>query len=204
MHVDPRNLLGYPFDYIRQQVFSRRIEPPRPQAGANVTLTWNALGPVIAATAGSNQFTPVIKSADEARNTTTTLTDDSTLVVPMTGGTKYLLRCRVLWNIANATMDFKYGLAYSGSMTHHYRYIRAADVSAAAGTDAVSESFADSLVASQAITVTAVTHFGLLEFYIVAEPSTSGTWSFQWAQNTSNASDATVMAGSIVEWAPLP
>jgi hypothetical protein len=51
MHVDPRHLLGYPFDPIRQQVFSRRIELPRPQAGNNITLTWNALGPVIATTA---------------------------------------------------------------------------------------------------------------------------------------------------------
>lgn len=72
MHVDPRHLLGYPFDYIRQQVFTRRHEPPQPQAGTNMAITWNALGPILAAT-GSGSLTK-LGTATVAGAAATTLT----------------------------------------------------------------------------------------------------------------------------------
>jgi hypothetical protein len=145
------------------------------------------------------KWTTVLKAADQARASVTALADDDTLVIPMTAG-KYIIRGHIFYTIANATMDFKYGIAYSGSMTTHHRYIRSFNVSSGSGTDSVTESIDDSLVASQALTVTSVTHAGMLEVFIIATPSNSGTWSFQWAQNTSDPGNAIVLGGSYLEY----
>lgn len=80
-HVVPQNLLGNPgSDYIRDQVFSKRaasglldaggmslvqittLLPHMPrmdkvQAGTNITVTWNALGPVVGVSATTSAFT---------------------------------------------------------------------------------------------------------------------------------------------------
>ena len=116
MHVDPRHLLGYPFDPIRQQVFAPKHHVPQSQAGTGITLTYNALGPIITGSAGVTPWVTVEKTATTSRNTTTTLADDPDLVVPMTGGKKYVIRGVIKYVMANATMDIKIALAYSATM----------------------------------------------------------------------------------------
>ena len=57
-----------------------------------------------------------IKSTGQNRSSTTTLSDDSDLVIPLKTG-KYNIKGHVLYSTANTTMGFKFGFAYSGTMT---------------------------------------------------------------------------------------
>jgi hypothetical protein len=217
MHVLPQ----YPHDYIRAQVFAHRM-PARPSPlyakgdllviGASPSrLAVGTDGHVLTAdsaqalgvkwaAAASAAWTSVVKAATTVRSATTVLADDPDLVIPMTGGKKYLIRGVIKYTMANATMDIKVALAYTGTMANHYRFFRSHIPGASAGTDMTTESQDNSLLGSTALLTTSATGFGQLSIDIIALPTTDGTWSFQWAQNTSDAGNLSVLVCSFLEY----
>lgn len=145
-------------------------------------------------------FRRILKTADETRNSTTTLANDSALVVSLGASTSYVIRLVVFTTIANATMDFKFATAYSGTVTGNvYTAWRAAAGGVATGTSAEFQGISSGQIASTALTA-ATSGVG----YVYVDQSiltdAAGTWSFQWAQNTSDASNATVGRGSFIEY----
>lgn len=147
---------------------------------------------------GGGDWTTVKKITDESRNTTATLADDSALLFSCSSATRYQVRMKVFVTTANATMDFKFGIAYSGTHTSAFMRWVAQVPGAGAGTDNENTFSTASLVSSQALLAAT---FGpcFIEVDVTILTDSSGTLSFQWAQNTSNASDATVLAGSYLE-----
>lgn len=141
-------------------------------------------------------FFPVIKEGDQNRHSTTTLADDSKLVAHFKQG-KYNVRGHIPYSTANALMGFKYGFNYTGTVIEAavtVKYI-------VGGASGVIESVytSSSLPTSQSITG-ATSGLGYIDFDIQLYLNDSGDFSFQWAQNTSNGSDLTVMNGAYIEW----
>lgn len=175
-------------------------------SAAAVELALGTVGQILRSAGASsaptfaNNWSYVLKTADESRNTTTTLADDSALTLALSASTKYLIRCKVYTNIANATMDFKFATNYTGTVTGTvYTTWRAMAGGVATGTAAETQGIASGQIGSTGITATTS---GVGHIYIEQsiETNGSGTWSFQWAQNTSDASNATVGRGSHIEW----
>lgn len=145
-------------------------------------------------------FTMVKKSTDQTRNTTTTLADDSALTFALAAGTTYIIRANIHMHTANATMDAKFRLNYTGTYSRSTSRIAYGSPGASGGVDAESVLASSGLVNSD-ISKTD-TSFGVMviSLDLTFVTTTSGTFSFQWAQNTSNGSDITVYAGSYFEF----
>jgi len=133
----------------------------------------------------------VVKSSNESRNTTTTLTADSVLGVAVSSGITYHFKMLVFFTTA-ATPDFKY--SFSGPALTSCRFYRA---SAVGGGTPAWVAVSTSLPGSTALAGSGTDGFVMMEG--VVTPSASGNITFNWAQNTSDATNATVLAGSFME-----
>jgi hypothetical protein len=146
---------------------------------------------------GSSAWSTVSKEADQTRTTTTTLADDSDLTVSLAAG-KYAIRLLVQYSIANATMDFKYALNYTGTVTSAFGMQRLLQAGSAGGAGSQTEQILSALPSSSMTSSASGT--GYLEVMLFIDLATSGTLSFQWAQNTSDAGACKVLAGSYLEY----
>lgn len=144
----------------------------------------------------------VMKTSDQNR-TNNTLSNDSALVITLAASTKYHIRGRVYFNTANATMDFKYALAYSGTITNIIAKRSHAVAGAVASTDNENTIAQNSILGSTAVTGT-TTGIGYVEIDVVITTNATGTFGFQWAQNTTDGSNLTCMAGSYLEYYVIP
>ncbi len=158
------------------------------------------IGPVVAL-GGSllGSWTTIPKTADESRNTTTTLADDALLNFACAAGAKYTVRLKAHIKTANATMDYKWAQNYTGTLTEAYQSNRVLAAGVAAGTDNMTVAVSNALQTSYPVTA-ATSGIALVEMDIVLVTSTAGTFSFQWAQNTSDAGALIVQAGSYLEY----
>ena len=138
---------------------------------------------------------PIFKTSDEARNTTTTLADDGALIAPLEAGKTYLVRFRVIRKSASDQPDFKFGIAYTGTLTgdQFCRY-ESQSLNNSTETNGVS----NALIASQNL-FDGASGAGYLEVICVVTTSTAGNLKFQWAQLFSDANDSVVLKGSVVE-----
>lgn len=145
-------------------------------------------------------WTVVTKQSDEARNTTTTLAADGELAFAMAANTKYLVRARIFYD-TDADADFKWGFTGPASPTRVRLERRSIAPSATAyGTIAVATAYDTSGVA---VTGTG-TDGGFVAFEAIIENgSTAGDFELTWAQNSSDAGDATVRRGSYLEYRKL-
>jgi hypothetical protein len=64
---------------------------------------------------GPGEF--IFKEESEARNSTTTVAEDSALIAALNAGARYLVRGIIYLRAENATMDVKYDLSYSGGLS---------------------------------------------------------------------------------------
>lgn len=139
--------------------------------------------------------TGIRKAASTTRNNNT-LSDDPHLTVALAATTAYYIRAVLHYSIANATMDFKYRFNYTGTLTSHMATRIGAVAGAAGGTDnqgTVSDAASINADVSVLGTTSGV---GVLiaEFAILT--NTAGTFSVQWAQNTTDAGNCIMQAGS--------
>lgn len=140
------------------------------------------------------------KTVTENRNTNTTLTADSILQFSVTPGKTYLIRGRIFYDTP-AAADFKWDLDFPG-LFGILRMRRACIVPGATA-------YSNIAVNTGAVTVTMTSTTGTggfieLDGFFIADPTTGGTFSFRWAQNSSNGSDTSVFEGSYLEYVEQP
>ncbi len=138
------------------------------------------------------------KTAIETINTDTTLSSDSALQVTLAAGTWYV-DVQAFWTQANAAMDFKWDTAFSGTATtaivrHQHT------VAGAASTDLDTTKMTTTGDARSATTATAGVTSGFVRATAMFVVTVSGTFSLQWAQNTSDGADLSVLPGSFLDY----
>lgn len=141
-------------------------------------------------------WTTIFKTANEDRASTTVLAADNTLVFTADAAGRYVVRGRVYWSTLSGTPDIKY--AFVGpSATGLIEFRHFSD-------SPIAESVTVFTASATYLASTAVVHAGgpgFIDFslsFLVG--GSGGTFAFQWAQNSSNASPTTVEAGSYIEY----
>jgi hypothetical protein len=147
---------------------------------------------------GINHWTPVRKTADQTKTSTTALANDTTLQFAMAANTKYAFRCKIHYSTpGGADIKFRHAGPASPSFVH-IRRNSIAPGAVALGNIAVDTAYS---AADIVITETSGTE-GFFEFEgVVHNGANSGTFAIQWAQNTSDAGSTIVRAGSYLEYA---
>lgn len=143
---------------------------------------------------GDGVWTLITKASDETIQTDTTLTNDAALVFSMTSGVRYHIRATIL-RTSDSSADFKFAFV---APAHSRYFVRLQEgeteaLSGAVGTMAES----DPGTLAPATTTNAL---GMIKAELFIEPTSSGTFAFQWAQNISQALDTTVYRGSTLEY----
>ena len=125
--------------------------------------------------------TILIKSVDETIQSDSTFSNDSELLAALLGSSTYIGQVIQLID-SNATPDFKWTFVYSGTT--------------------IDEGFSDDIngvtvisFGSTAGNVGSVWPVWRYTKFLI-KTNSAGTLNYQWAQNTSDASDTTVLAGS--------
>lgn len=174
------------------------VDATAPSAGQLLGWDGDSWGPT---SAGAVAWTTVKKTADETRSSTTTLTNDSQLSFSAVAGTRYQVRALVNYNQANATMDFKYTVAFSAAFSGEVARRISHVPASAPGTSNENQMIGTGVINHVGLPLlSAVAGMGYVELDLTFVATTSGTLSLQWAQNTSDAGSLTVLAGSYMEY----
>jgi hypothetical protein len=128
------------------------------------------------------------KSADETINAVGTLQNDDVLFVPLEANAVYFAKLRLTYQ-SNATPGFKFGWTFpSGTTLPQWSFTGITTVPAftyglcvSGGVSGLGGTAADQALDAQGVIIVA---------------STAGNLQLQWCQNTSNASNTIVRAGS--------
>lgn len=143
-----------------------------------------------------NVWATRMKSLIETRQSTTTLTDDSELIVRVEANSVYILRGEIFFD-TGATPDFKFAVQGPTSPDEVLVHGRTTAVGAATESVIVDTAFGT----SHSVTGTSGTTGGYVALSIAVNTgSNAGVVKIQWAQNTSDATDTSVLAGSYLEW----
>ena len=137
-------------------------------------------------------WTTIYKSVDEDRAGTTTLTADSDLQFGMTSGNSYTIRLVVYFD-TDAVPDFKYDINGPAA-----GIVRASRVHATAGGTPAFQAMDTSYPGSTSLL--GGTNGGFVKIDISVQAPATGTFSFRWAQNTSDGASTLVLAGSYLEY----
>lgn len=143
----------------------------------------------------SGIWIPVRKTVDETIAADTVLSTDAMLFFAMLASAKYAIRARI-WFDTVAAADFKWAL--SGPALNSIRVTRRWIVPGTAAWAGIAVDTAG-YTASQSIAGAGTTG-GYVEIDANVRPSSAGTFAFQWAQDTSDAGNTTVLAGSYLEY----
>lgn len=141
-------------------------------------------------------WTTVLKQADETQNSSTTFADDAELTLPVLASETYLIQFDIFFDTA-ATPDFKFQFTGPSSPTEVTVRGKYAAPDAAADTDFVDTAFSTSHAVTGAAGTTGGHVFGSL---LLVNGTNAGSVTLQWAQNTSDAADTTVLAGSLLNY----
>jgi hypothetical protein len=137
-----------------------------------------------------------VKSTETARRSTTTLTADADLKFEMEANVQYQFRAKVYFD-SGSTPDFKWRHNGPSSPTLVRINRRSWPCGASAWSEAVDTAYSSSDIVLDGSASTG----GVIEFEgTITNGSTDGAFEFQWAQNTSDASDTKVLAGSYIEY----
>jgi len=141
----------------------------------------------------SGSWTTVKKTADESVSLDTTLSTDGTLQFTATANKTYAVRGRI-WFSTAATPDFKYRFAFAGTSM----WILHTSYPAGSSTPTVTN---DNATPGTTVALLGAAYGGYIEFdgVLVCDGS-ARVLGFQWAQNTSDAANTTVNAGSYLEY----
>lgn len=135
-----------------------------------------------------------LKTADQARNSSTTLTDDTELTVPVVASAKYALDLFLYYD-ATAGVDIKFGFTFPAGATLTFGgicYLVGGSFTIAMLRAQRATSGSTTLAASGGTTP----HTRIDGTLITG--ATAGDLTLQWAQNTSNAAATTVKTDSLL------
>ena len=158
------------------------------------------MGQVTIVNATSCLYSRIAKGADTTRTATTTLSADPDLQFSMTASSKYWIRLAAFFD-TTAAADFKWrhnGPASPTLIRLLRRWIIPGGTAEAGIAIDTAFSAADLAITSTGTNGGVVTLEG-----VVANGLNAGTFSFSWAQNTSDAGNTIVRAGSTLEYAKL-
>lgn len=130
------------------------------------------------------------KTSDETVNNSTTLQNDNSLLVSVVADAIYEFRLRLTVN-SGTTPDFKMGWTFPTGLTMTYDLFEGETLGTA--TNVVQGPTIQTDV--PLINTTGADQPWIAEGLVIVD-STAGTLQLQWAQNTANASDTIVRAGS--------
>lgn len=162
-----------------------------------------ALSTLTAAQLNALLPTYVIKQADQSVTSSTTLVNDSELVLALSAGRTYLVRCGLLVGGATAG-DFKTAWVNTGTITLiGTRVAQGPGVSTSAvGDTTARESAHTALTTALAYGTDSTVQSGIVEEMIVS-CTVAGNLQLQWAQNASSATATTVAAKSWLIATPI-
>ena len=144
-----------------------------------------------------NEWAIVFKTADESLQNNT-FQDDDHLSFAVAANTKYAWRCHIHYNTPSAA-DFKVQWTGPASPTLVRVFIAGM---APDGTTWVGTGIMTTFSSPVAILGAGANTAGYVEFSgVLQNGANAGTVHFQWAQNTTTASDTTVYAGSHIDYA---
>lgn len=146
----------------------------------------------------SAPWTIVKKGADEARTANITLTADGALTVALGAG-RYQVRGVIWLSSANATMDYKYDVNFTGTASYIAMSHRRIAAGAVTGTDNETVAIGTGVIPSTAVAAT-TTGIARVQIELMIDVTVAGTFQFRWAQNTSDAGALTVLRGSYLEY----
>lgn len=149
-------------------------------------------------------WTTVTKSTNEARATNTTTTADSALLFTVSANTKYRFRIHAYYQTP-AAADFKYSLSGPASPTLLCASARQAGAAGTVTNYAPWGSYATLTNFSSLGTGTSPRDIGYAWIDgVLHNGANAGSVTFDWSQDTSDASSTTVLAGSYVEYKAVP
>lgn len=148
---------------------------------------------------GESQWTTVSKAADETRNSTAALTVDGALSFTMASSTKYRIRIVVFFS-TDGDADFKFGFTGPSSPAVVVARSERMGLSVPADSTPIFAHYAAYDTTGKAVTQSGDFSGTASIDAIVHNGANAGDFQFTWAQNTSNAGDTTVRAGSYLEY----
>lgn len=161
-------------------------------AGGTTKITLAGAATVFIDVAAQDLWQSVVKAADTTRNTNATTSADPDLQIGLLANTNYAIRIVVKLR-STAAGDFKWGLAGPASPTEVYgAHIAAAQI----GNTQTFEAYPTNL----SLIGSAAGAYVLVIELTVENGANAGTFSFDWAQNTSDAGPTAVKAGSYIEY----
>jgi hypothetical protein len=170
-----------------------------------MSLDWS-VGQAITATR-LNRRLPIFayKTADTARASTTTVTADPHLVFALKADTTYELRGRLTLYSASSTPDFKYNWAWTNSATMMISsWGLLTSVTITSGTIECYSYVPDTTSPSPEVPYAAVTSISSVMMNdLIIVGANDLTLTFQWAQNTSNATATSLKIGTSIEAIPV-
>lgn len=135
-----------------------------------------------------------VKSVDQSKTSDAALANDNTMFFSMEASKNYAIRGKIFFD-TGATGDFKYGFVGPTSPT----LVRCSRQTCIAGGTPAELVIDVALPGSTALTGTGTTGGYVAFEMIFKNGSNTGTFAFQWAQNTSDGTATTVLAGSYME-----
>jgi hypothetical protein len=166
--------------------------------GSGTVLTSNGASSAPSFSTPSGGFTQLIKTSSTAKTSDNTLGNDSVMQFSAAGSTQYVIRGLAVFSTSNATPDFKYMFNYTGTITECAWHIFETPIGSTSTATAV-VSGGTAFPASKSVTST-TTGRGFVKFELTLKTNASGTFSFQWAQNTSDANAVNLVQGSYMEY----
>lgn len=133
------------------------------------------------------------KTAIQTVNNSAVLQNDNTLFLAVEASTVYHMESRIIHN-SGTTPDFKAGWTYPTGLTMHYNRL---GVGLAGGGNV--HLLFSSIETTSILDDGFAADRSFMMWGEVTVSTTAGTLQFQWAQNTANASDTSVLAGSYLK-----
>lgn len=164
----------------------------------STTTGWKQLGLGGGTTTSGSSWTLVLKPSDQTKASDNSLLPDSALSVPLVAGS-WIVRGKVWLNTGNATMDYKLDLDVPGGLSGAVTWMSYVTAGVATGAGQRFEQNLNSLPTATSV-VGATSGLAHIEFNVLVAMSSSGTFQFLWAQDTSDAGVITVYKGSYLEY----
>lgn len=145
---------------------------------------------------GTNPWTLVNKGGDTTRTANTTITADPDLTFALAANTTYQFKATIFFT-TTATGDFKFRHTGPASPT----LVRIKRSNIVGGATAYASIAVDSAFSAADVALAGTGTEGWIEMEgVIVNGTNAGSFTFAWAQNTSDAGNTIVRRGSFIEW----